>query len=110
MVCAGRRDAYRAFVYTIRQPATPSGLNLHLKLSKVREPRLYRVRRVDRRGEGCLVGKGVWAEPHQRQQEHVHVELAVCAAGDHPPTASTGAAVRLQVLSATRNEADDSSS
>ena len=48
--------------------------------------------------EGCLVGGGVRAEPHQRHYEHVHLDLAVRAAGDHHPTAGTGDTVRLQVL------------
>src|SRR5262249_43392330 len=100
LVRAGGRDAYRAFLYTIRQPATPFGLHFHHQLSAIREPRVYGVRRIDRCWEGCLVCKVVCAEPHQCPEEHLYIELAVCAPGDHYPAASTGHSIRLQILRA----------
>ena len=84
----------------------PEGTADHDDHVEVRDARLYDFRRVTWHRQGQLECTDVRPEHHGRQRESVHVDIAVRQGGSADSPARVGSEVRVQVLSATRNEAD----
>ena len=94
-VQAGGTHTGHSYTQSSSNPTLSAGANVSTTLLRFENPAYSQYDASVRCREGCLDGRAVCAKPDQCEQEHIHLDQAVRAGGDHHAAAGAGRQVRL---------------